>query len=244
MLRARDPEVDERLLRVAEQASADRLAWDGLLDRLTELAWQAEADGCSVASAPLTSWDRNLATALLMAVARRAGCVMGPARARRILEALGSAQRGARFEIGAGWFAEEAFGRLHLAWRAERSGDPGPLMLDGAAGEGTWGSWWLRWRVEEAPLEQRRRGQTAWFIPGSLSVRGWQAGDRIRPLGGPGQRLVVRCFQDARVPRRRRERWPVVSAAERVVWLPGICRSDFLVPPAGSPSLRVDAALA
>jgi tRNA(Ile)-lysidine synthase len=244
LLRTRDPEVDVRLLRVAEQASADRLAWVGLLDRLAELAWQEEPDGCSVATAPLTAWDRNLASALLMAAARRAGLVLGPSRARRVLEALGSSQRGARFDLGSGWFAEEAFGRFHLARRAAGAAEVAPLSLGGESGEVAWGRWRLRWRVDEAPQEHRRHGPTAWFVLGSLSVRGWRAGDRIHPLGGPGQRLLVRCFQEARVPRRRRQDWPVIITPERVVWLPGICRSGALVPPPGVPSMRVDAVLA
>jgi len=244
LLRARNPEIDARLLRVAEQASADRLAWDGLVDQLAELGWKAEPDGCSVATTPLVTWERNLAAALLMAAARRAGCVLGRSRASRVLEALGPAQRGARFDLGSGWFAEEAFGRLHLARRGVEGGEAAPLTLGGESGEIAWGPWRFRWQVDEAPGEHRRDGRTAWFIPGSLSVRGWQAGDRIHPLGGPGQRLLVRCFQEARVPRRRRQGWPVVSRAERVVWLPGICRSGALVPQPGSPSMRVDAVLA
>jgi tRNA(Ile)-lysidine synthase len=81
----------------------------------------------------------------------------------------------------------------------------------------------------------------AWFAPGPLVVRRWSAGERIRPLGGTGRRLLVRCFQDARVPRSRRAGWPVVAGPGGVVWIPGVSRSDALLPEPGTEAVRVDA---
>ena len=81
---------------------------------------------------------------------------------------------------------------------------------------------------------------TAWFPGAPITVRASRPGDRIIPLGGPGHRLVVRCFQDARVPRLSRGAWPVLVVGGSVVWVPGVCRAEALVPPAGSEALRVD----
>jgi tRNA(Ile)-lysidine synthetase-like protein len=140
--------------------------------------------------------------------------------------------------IAQGWRAEVAFDRLRLA-------APGTVAetvaLHGAEGVGNWGRWRLRWRTEPAPERQTREGFTAWFEPGPLLVRPWSPGDRVRPLAGTGRRLVVRCFQDARVPRSRREAWPVVTGGASVVWVPGVCRSDALLPSPGLEALRVDA---
>ncbi len=102
----------------------------------------------------------------------------------------------------------------------------------------------ITWSVEPAPVEQRRDQCTAWFIHQPLAVRPWQTGERIRPLGGPGRRLVARCFQDARVPRSRRNTWPVFDAGGHAVWIPGVCRGHELMPAAGSRALRVDVARA
>jgi hypothetical protein len=49
----------------------------------------------------------------------------------------------------------------------------------------------------------------------------------------------VRCFQDARVPASRRAGWPVVEAGGVVAWVPGVCRTEAMIPPAGSEALRV-----
>jgi tRNA(Ile)-lysidine synthetase-like protein len=75
-------------------------------------------------------------------------------------------------------------------------------------------------------------------------VRAWRAGDRVRPLGGRGRRLVVRCMQDQKIARSQRAGWPVVEAAGVIVWVPGVCRSAELVPRFGAPSMRIDAHLA
>ncbi len=84
---------------------------------------------------------------------------------------------------------------------------------------------------------------TAWFEPAPLGLRAWREGDRIRPLRGRGSRLLVRCFQDARVARSRRAGWPVLESEGSPVWVPGVCRSDRLLPPPGAEALRVDAEL-
>jgi tRNA(Ile)-lysidine synthase len=81
----------------------------------------------------------------------------------------------------------------------------------------------------------------SWFEEGSYIVRPWRAGDVLRPLGGTGRRLVVRCMQDARIARSLRAAWPVVEADGRVVWVPGVCRSTDRVPAPGALALRVDA---
>jgi tRNA(Ile)-lysidine synthetase-like protein len=116
-----------------------------------------------------------------------------------------------------------------------------PWILEGRLGERPWGRWVFRWSHETAPAAQERVAFTAWLSPVPLAVRRWSAGERLRPLGGAGRRLLVRCFQDARVPRSRRADWPVLAGPEGVVWVPGVCRSEALLPQPGTESLRIDA---
>jgi tRNA(Ile)-lysidine synthetase-like protein len=106
------------------------------------------------------------------------------------------------------------------------------------------GEWWLSWRRAAAPDRLERDSATGWFADGVYVVRPWRPGDRIRPLGGRGRRLVVRCLQDARIARTRRAAWPVVARGELVVWVPGVCRSADRLPAPGAPALRIDAHLA
>jgi tRNA(Ile)-lysidine synthetase-like protein len=239
-VRERIPQVDRHLRRTARDAARDARAWDRVLDLLPALDLRREPDGHSVAAAPLGAYDSALAATVVRAVVRRAGGVVGPRHAGRAAALAASGESGRWVQLGGGWMAELAFGRLHLRrWTALPS--PGPLVMAGATGELDWGPWRIRWRTAPVPERQARGGFTAWFPAGAFRVRPWRRGDRIRPLGGAGSRLAVRCFQDAHVPASRRAHWPVFEADDRVLWIPGVCRGDDLIPPAGTEALRVDA---
>ena len=238
-VRRRLPDADEKLLSLGAQALRDRDAWDQVLDALPGLAPRAESGGISLGAAALAALEADLAQRVLIAGARRAGMVLGPRRAERVLRLAGGLASGRRVELGGAWRAERSFDRLLLV--AGDGIEPAEsLALEGASGDARWGDWRVSWQAESAPERQERAGATAWFAPGRLVLRPWKPGDRVRPLAGAGRRPVVRCLQEARVPRASRPGWPVVAAIEAVVWVPGVCRSDALLPAAGSASLRVD----
>jgi tRNA(Ile)-lysidine synthase len=239
LIRKRLPEVDGRLRRLGVQAARERAALEAVLDLLPGLELRAEEGGISVAAAPLAAYDSALAQTLIIAAARRSGLPMGAGRAARAWRLAVAGVSGRELALGGGWRAELAFGRLRIV-RAAGGPVSGVLALAGARGEGRWGGWRIAWRPDTAPDRQDRSSHTAWFTADGLVVRSWLPGDKVRPLAGAGRRLVVRCFQDARVPRRSRAEWPVLTAREAVVWIPGVCRSDALLPPAGAEALRVD----
>lgn len=241
LLRRRFPELDQRLLSLGRQAAADRAGWDALLAQLPGLDMQSAADGVSVAATSLRGYDSAILRALLGALGRRAGCLIGPARAARIERLLARGRSGAVAELGAGFAAELTFGRLRLfrdpGHRPQWGGQP----LGGPEGSLHLGPWRISWREEAAPERLMRTAWSSWLAEGSYTVRPWRAGDRIRPLGGTGSRLVVRCMQDAKVPRSQRVGWPVIEASGEVVWVPGVCRSAVGIPGPGARGRRIDA---
>jgi tRNA(Ile)-lysidine synthase len=239
-LRSRLPRVDDALLRVGRHAARDRAAWHAVLDLLPGLDFRLESDGFSVAARPLSGYDSTLGETVLMTAARRVGCRLVPAHAGRLIRLLARGSSGATMPLGEGWAAEVAFDRLVVA-RTDATGTPAAWPLRGSDGAGEWGRWRLRWTREPAPMRHERVGLTAWFAPAPLVVRRWSVGERIRPLGGTGRRLLVRCFQDARVPRSRRAGWPVLAGPDGAVWIPGVSRSDALLPEPGTEAVRVDA---
>jgi tRNA(Ile)-lysidine synthase len=240
LLRERLPQVDAHLERVAAQAAADRAAWDAVLQTLSGLDLRVENRAISVAAATLAGYDSALAQAVVLAAARRIGCRLGPSRLDRIFALLESSSSGARVPLGNRWSAELSFGRLRIA--AEQSATRSAAWaLDGGQGEGVWGGWVFRWQLATAPAQHDRVGLSAWFTPDPLIVRSWAPGERLKPLGGIGRRLIVRCFQEVRVPRSRRSSWPVLAQNDDVIWIPGVCRSDARVPAQGTEALRVDA---
>ncbi len=75
-----------------------------------------------------------------------------------------------------------------------------------------------------------------------LVVRNFIRGDRINPLGMRGARKVKDVFIDRKLPRASRGRFPIVTIAGEVAWLPGLARgSAALVTKATETILRVEA---
>lgn len=241
LLRGRMPDVDRRLLVLGRQAAADRAGWDAVLAQIPGLELQTGTDGVSVAATPLRGYDSAILRALLGALGRRAGCVVGMARAARIERLLARGRSGAVAELGAGFAAELSFGRLRLFREAVHRPQWGQTALEGSSGTLQLGLWMISWQRTPAPDRLERKQSASWFAEGSYTVRPWRAGDRIRPLGAAGRRLVVRCMQDAKIPRSQRVGWPVFEAEGVVVWVPGVCRSADRLPAPGAPCRRIDA---
>jgi tRNA(Ile)-lysidine synthetase-like protein len=238
-LAARLPDIDRKLAETRRHAARERRSWDVALRAWPGLDARLSRAESSVSWVVLQGLPAPLAATLAEALMRSAGGPTGPGRLRRALTALAASPSGAVADLGKGWRLELAFGRLRVL-RPRRVAAQPPMRIEQESGESAWGDWRVRWSTEPAPVRQPRDGQTAWFIPGTLSVRRWRPGDRLAPLGGRGHRLAVRCFQDARIPRSERERWPVVEGEGDLAWIPGVCRSGRLLPPAGVPALRID----
>ncbi len=239
-LRRRLPEVDSKIQRLSSHAARDRRAWDAVLDALPNLDVRTERGEISVAASSLADYDSALTQAVIVALARRVGCQLGPARTSRVFSLLARGLSGNRVPLGELWAAELAFGRLRI-YSEDPEPAPQPWSIEGSPGRGAWGQWRFRWERATAPRLQDRSGMSAWFTLDPLTVRAWSPGERLKPLGGSGRRLVVRCFQEVRVPRSHRAKWPVLTQREDVMWIPGVCRSDARLPSEGSEALRVDA---
>jgi tRNA(Ile)-lysidine synthetase-like protein len=69
-----------------------------------------------------------------------------------------------------------------------------------------------------------------------------QPGVRMRPAGGRGTRKLQDIFVDARVPREERDAWPLVFAADRLAWVPGVAVDADLMSRPGEPCLHVSIA--
>jgi tRNA(Ile)-lysidine synthase len=75
-----------------------------------------------------------------------------------------------------------------------------------------------------------------------LVARNFMKGDRMHPMGMRGTRKVHDVFVDRKLPRARRERFPVVTVGGEIAWLPGLARADCaLVTKATETVLRVEA---
>lgn len=225
------------VLRLGRHAAWDRRAWDRALELVPDLSLRVDARGFDVAREALAHYDPTLAVALLGAAGRRAGLVLGPARARRLAEFAGKVS-GRRMELPGGWVAEVAFERL----RVFRDAAPAPetVVGSGEQGRAVFGGFVVNWEAAPAPGTLERAGWTTWIGSAGWEIRSFQTGDRLVPLGGVGHRPVRRLLMEAQVPRGERGRYPVIARGETILWIPGICRSAADLPSPGTPAVRLD----
>ena len=59
-------------------------------------------------------------------------------------------------------------------------------------------------------------------------LRTWRQGDRMRPLGAPGDRLLSDCMTDRRIDRPIRCFLPLIAVGNRVLWADGLGISDTI----------------
>ena len=73
----------------------------------------------------------------------------------------------------------------------------------------------------------RRAGARRRALAATLTVRAWQDGDRMRPLGLGGSKSLQDLFSDRKVPRSLRHSLPVVVSGDEIAWIAGVAVSDL-----------------
>jgi len=239
-LRERLPDVVDRLDATARQAASARAAWSQVADCIPALELERTERGISVAAPVVKGYRSALRHAVLAALGRDLGVLLGARRLAAVDRLLSGRSASGSVSLSGVATAELAFGRLTLS----RSGDVSAAavgLVPGAVAR--CGSTELRvTRCIGGAI--RREGWHTEMVPGSYRLRLWRAGDRIRPLGGTGSRAISVLLREARVPPARRKNWPVVVGSDdaTIAWVPGICRSDAAVPADGTEAWCVECA--
>ena len=238
------PRVGADAIALGRHAASDRHAWDRALELVPELGLHVDGASFTVARKVLCGYDNALSVALLRAAARRAGCLLGPAQARRLL-ALAQRPSGRRLSLGDGWTAEVAFDQLRVTRGGRGAGAQVGCALErvspaGEQGKARFGDFEITWSPAAAPNRIERATWTTWVDGAEWELRAPTAGDALVPLGGVGHRPLRRLLMEARVPRSERARYPVVSRGKTILWVPGICRSADALPAPGTPAVRLD----
>lgn len=94
------------------------------------------------------------------------------------------------------------------------------------------GGWRLaceNWRLPALAREQAERNEDpfqVWLdaeaLPSALQLRMRKSGDRFEPLGMDGHSQKVSDFLvNEKMPRRARDRWPLLCSGDTVIWIPG-----------------------
>src|SRR5256886_14255235 len=154
-----------------------------------DLGLTVDKNGFAVARASLCGYDNALSVALLRAAARRVGLILGPAKARKLVD-LAQRPSGRSHPLGAGWSAEVAFDQVHV--RRSREDDVGcaleRISPSGERGSGMVGGFEISWSPDAAPDRIERATWTTWLDSTAWEVRPPARGHAVVPLRGVGHR--------------------------------------------------------
>lgn len=253
-----NPSVEQALARAARIQSADEALLDELSARESAHLLAREGDAVRMDLEAI----RRLPEAVARRVVRHAFALIGLSRAAswRHTEAVLSA-RGAHVEFGAAQV--ELFGSLAVLSSRGHQGPRKPvdplvavaltLEVPGCARHPS--GWWeveaagptalhdahphpsegsaRQLATPAAGTETARAVLDAAALGRHLTIRGWQPGDRVQPMGLGGRKKLQDVFVDRKVPRDERLRVPVVVDAQgRIAWVAGhVLGEPFRVTP-------------
>ena len=140
--------------------------------------------------------------------------------------ALGSSGGTATLDLGGGLRAIAEYGTLRFTREADAEAPP-PARLP-VPGVVRFGVWEVETRLTGGPPP--RPGEDgvlpAVALGAGATVRAWEPGDRIRPIGLGGTKTLQDLFTDRKVPRPLRHTLPVVEAGGEVLWVAGVATAE------------------
>jgi tRNA(Ile)-lysidine synthase len=167
---------------------------------------------------------RALPPALARLAVQRLAGPEAPSVRRHVEAILALPQEGTHaLDVGSGWRAVVEYGRLRFDPAPAPGAEPAAATL---AVPGT-----LRFgdglvSAERGDFPPAEGVLDAATLAAPLVVRGWQPGDRMRPLGLGGTRSLQDLFTDRKIPRERRHSLPVVVSGEEIAWIPGVATAE------------------
>ena len=223
------PTFAEEMLALGEQAAAWRRSLEAFVDSLAPE--QPRVGVLRISTTPFEATTAEGRAVLWSASFARVGIAIDARGTRELVRFSMSRRRGARAVLAGGAtvlrVGEGATEFYELRRSAARQ-LPHDWTWTGGAGQvpprlG-------RWRFRRlSTLDAREAGEDRWLvgvpIDAVVTVRSWQAGDRIHTRGAPAGRRVTRYFSETHVPALDRMGWPVVLVAGAPMCVPGICRA-------------------
>jgi tRNA(Ile)-lysidine synthase len=226
-----NPRVVEALARAARLAGEDEELLESLArEALNRLERPVAGAGVALEAAGLEALPPALAGRVVrLAVARVREDPRGVSLAHvRALLALCGEPTGRALSLPGGSSARAERGAVVLRPPAPRVPEERPLDCPGSADWGRMGTLRAR-RLSRAAMPERpetvcgprRALLDADRAAAALRVRAPRAGDRFRPLGAPGERLLRDFLRDAGVPAPERGLLPLVLCGEQIAWVTG-----------------------
>lgn len=252
VLESYNPQVRASLLRLSEMAAIEDDYMEARVREAFDLTVRRSGDGWTLDAGEFrrlhVALQRRLIK-LILNYAAPACAFMDYERVEEAASAIAAEKPSAvRIDLGAGWICVREYGEAYIG--PERPAAP-PFEYEVPGPEFS-----LSIREAEASFLFRRvsgfdgsQPESPWEVyldeealRFPLAVRNRRPGDRLDPVGLNGSKKVQDMFVDAKVPRSRRDRIPMLAdAAGTILWIPGMRRSRHALPNAGGKVLHVRA---
>jgi tRNA(Ile)-lysidine synthase len=238
-LRRANADIDRDLLAVAQRAAAWRCETEAVAS-VVSVANDATRE-VDVGMTGIRDLDREQLAVVWPAVAARVGATLDRRGIARLASFSANSRIGARIQLSGGWEVVRSRDTLQLRTSTGPLASEAELHVSGAT---TWGRWkfWPGEASANADAEARPGWESKLPVDRPLRVRGWVPGDRLIGESSGTGRKVKQLLNDAGVTGHERTGWPVVLCGDRIVWIPGVRRSDAATARSGRPSLRFSCA--
>jgi len=229
LLRTYNPRAVEALARTARLLREEATAMDTLLgERLSALLHEEGEGHVALDLEALSSLPPGLRRRVLREGVRRVLGGLDGISARHVEALQELADRkgtGSRLSLPRGLEAQRDYGKLRLARsfpHALARGFSRPLAVPGTTAVPEAG---ILVKAEYTDRAEAWTETAACFdagrLPGPLGVRSRRPGDRFYPLGMQGSKRLQDFFVDRKVPRALRDRVPLLTAGEQILWVMG-----------------------
>lgn len=246
------PGLSRELLDIGSSARV----WRRDLDAFVESAIRTRAHprGLDVAREDVAQCAAESLAIIWPAIAARAGLATDRRGAARAADFILNGSVGAEIQLSGDWRLTRSRHWLELRRIIPRETRANPRPFTGVSpshggqsatavldpdGITEWRCGSGCWKFSISEADTRAEGAWGAILPADahLTVRAWSAGDRIQLGPGRPSRKVKRLLAESGVTGERRASWPVVLDGSRIVWIPGVCRSDAATERSGRPAL-------
>ncbi len=228
-LRRVNPAIDEELQDLARRAAE----WRGETDAVANVVSKVDraVRAVEVGVVAIRGLDAEQLAVVWPAVAGRIGVALDHRGIRRVSSFSRDSRVGARIQLSGGWEVVRSRHTIRLQRSVVDALMTSEAVLDPSTAT-TWGGWtfWAGARPSSVSSVAAEQSECDARLPVDrpLRVRAWRPGDRLTSgsRGGAVGRKVKRLLNDAGVTGHERSGWPVVLSGDRIVWIPGVRRSD------------------
>lgn len=247
-------QVKAHLVQLADQAREDDRYLSGLAEREYQRICRVEPDGAISADVPLLGvsplpLQRRVIT-LILYYLRGHTKVWEQVHIESIRSLLTNRYPSAELHLPHGVVARKVYNRLLFGGVEELPpAQAAPYQLTMTRGRQELPEFGIAldvMEVEGVPTRPRD-AWVAHFDADELSssriyIRSRAVGDVLRPLGLQGTKLISDVLVDAKVPKHRRDTWPLLCLNESIAWVVGLTRGQAgLVTPATKRTLVIQA---